>query len=704
MQNQKHRLAILAVAIVFLAVGSVWADQVKDVRHDAYVVSAVQNNTSEGPSLWEQGGLFGDWAPSQELVRYRSENSKTFDNLDGTYSTLIAGPIHRQDRSGNWVDLPEMQIVVDFDSPEEPPKGETDDQVQVGTGTSTHPTMWYIYYNYFRAQQLYYASELGGLNAGGMITAIAFYGNQANTDVMNGTEQWCKDTTSTSVIAAWENPGTRVYNANFTVNATGAGWNTMTFQTQFSHAAGQNLLISNRHQDGSYEASYISYRYSTHGSYRRKRAYNDYSNPPPTFFRYTGYSNILITYTLTSLANDVACTAVRMPAGNSVPTDTTFYPQVKIINYGTTAQSSIPVRVTIDSAGSTIYNATATVTGPLSQGDTALVTMTTAFTTASSAGYGYDLEAYTYHTGDQDRSNDTAYVAFMTTASYNPYMQFVWKMDVDHVAAVGVTSVQDTLIWVSSGGLTGSPDANFILRFDARTRTFIDSFPQAVTTLWGFRDMSYDPVTDRVYAGTDGNQLYVYNATTLAVESSYTVTGAQVPGTVRALAFDGDSLYSGNFSSSPVVRFAVDGSNSHRVMPSAPPYACYGLGYDASGGRFYMSEATTGAVVAQYDAATWTVLGDTAPIPGGMHGGCELWKNDTFLLLFEQGTPDAVWCFRLIQLANDVGVTASGSYPYTAVVGETHDITRHHHHNRQLRREPPDLDTGLLRRRCDPGR
>ena len=94
----------------------------------------------------------------------------------------------------------------------------------------------------------------------------------------------------------------------------------------------------------------------------------------------------------------------------------------------------------------------------------------------------------------------------------------------------------------------------------------------------------------------------------------------------------------------------------------AEPLLISVIGDDASGGRFYMSEASSGnSVVAQYDAATWTVLGDTAATPATTNGGCELWKNDTFLLLFEQGAPDAVWCFRLIQLANDVGVTAASS-------------------------------------------
>ena len=374
-----------------------------------------------------------------------------------------------------------------------------------------------------------------------------------------------------------------------------------------------------------------------------------------------GYGNTYIdaVNVYTPNADDMAAVAIRTPAGAGLPTDTTFCPVVKIENKGTASQYDIPVHVWIDSAGTRLYDEMETFADTLDQGDTALVTFATAFTTAANKHVAYDMTAFTDLAGDEDNGNDTTVCSFATTADYNRCYAHVWSFNCHgHTAVVGVTPVQDTLIWVSSAGITSSSDTNYILIFDARTHAFIDSFPQAATSTWGYRDMAYDPVADLVYAGTDGNRLDAINPNTHVVVDSNTVAGAQTPGTVRALAFDGDSLYSANFSNSPVCKFATDGSNSHQVGP-APAHAAYGMAYDTTGGLVHLSEAPgADPKLAQYDAFSWVVLGDTVlPEFASSMGGCELWHGDTFLLVIDQEL-DNVVCYRVTPLEHDVGVTA----------------------------------------------
>jgi hypothetical protein len=91
----------------------------------------------------------------------------------------------------------------------------------------------------------------------------------------------------------WETPGTQVWQG--TLMRAGDGWLDLPLQTQFYHQAGKNLLISFRHQDGSWEASYNAYRRSYVSPYRCKTgAHND--DNPPDMSRMAHRSNILITY------------------------------------------------------------------------------------------------------------------------------------------------------------------------------------------------------------------------------------------------------------------------------------------------------------------------------------------------------------------------------------------------------------------------
>ncbi|MEO0108960.1 MAG: hypothetical protein ABIK62_07325, partial [candidate division WOR-3 bacterium] len=192
---------------------------------------------------------------------------------------------------------------------------------------------------------------------------------------------------------------------------------------------------------------------------------------------------------------------------------------------------------------------------------------------------------------------------------------------------------------------------NYVLIYDARTRTFLDSFPQYIpeaTSPWGYRDLAYDRANDVVYAGGEGNRLDVINATTHELVRTQTLRGNALPGTVRALAFDGESLYSANFNTAPVSKFSVNGTNCHQ-RAAVPPFSIYGLALDHGHGLVYGSTADNSGELLIYEYPSWA-LTDSVKIPeivGGTMGGCETWLGDTFLLVIGQETPDKLHCFRL---------------------------------------------------------
>jgi hypothetical protein len=243
-----------------------------------------------------------------------------------------------------------------------------------------------------------------------------------------------------------------------------------------------------------------------------------------------------------------------------------------------------------------------------------------------------------------------------------------WAIQLDHIAVVGLTPVQDTLLWVSSGGRTSSAEENWMLIYDLRSKMLIDSFPQAVTTTWGWRDMCYDPAEDVVYAGTDGNRLDKIDPNSHQVIQTYTVTGSGTPSVVRALAFDGvDSLFSANFTSAPVSKFSTTGTNCHQIAP-VPPLAIYGLAVDESRDRVWATTGDYSRRILEYEYSTWTVLDSTVITEATLFGGCEM-LGDQYLLVIDQGAHDSVICLDLGGggTAKDVGVQSilapTGSMP-----------------------------------------
>ncbi|MEO0082529.1 MAG: FlgD immunoglobulin-like domain containing protein [candidate division WOR-3 bacterium] len=248
-----------------------------------------------------------------------------------------------------------------------------------------------------------------------------------------------------------------------------------------------------------------------------------------------------------------------------------------------------------------------------------------------------------------------------------------WAFGIGQQGCVGVTGVQDTLVWVSSGGVSGgTTDTNWILVFDARTRVLLDSFKQYVQAgyNWGYRDMYYDRAENAVYAGCENNRMDKINATTRALIATYTLTGSPTPSIVRGITGDGDSLYVSNFGTT-IIKCSKTGTNCHTVAPAGHS-GIYGLGLAKNEGQVYASTASYDYSCLRYNYPAWTLRDTTliTQITGGTMGGCEMFRGDTFLLVLGQMTQDSVFCLRRIAgVANDVGVSTVLSPPSAMTPG-----------------------------------
>ena len=108
---------------------------------------------------------------------------------------------------------------------------------------------------------------------------------------------------------------------------------------------------------------------------------------------------------------DVGVSAIRVP-GTQVTPGVPISPRGVVRNFGTTAQSNIPVYCVIDSFGTTVYNQNLTIPGPVNAGDTATALFSTAWTPGTSPYY--TAKMYTALGGDTTHSNDTARVVATT--------------------------------------------------------------------------------------------------------------------------------------------------------------------------------------------------------------------------------------------------------------------------------------------------
>jgi hypothetical protein len=234
-----------------------------------------------------------------------------------------------------------------------------------------------------------------------------------------------------------------------------------------------------------------------------------------------------------------------------------------------------------------------------------------------------------------------------------------WTRTLTSVYSVGVTPVQDTLMWVSAGQ---SELKIYIYDIKDPARPLIDSFPQTGgPTGWGIRDMAWKASSNEVFGGFDNRQFNVYDATSHAVKHTYMVSGYS--GVVRGFGHSPlqDSCWTCNFDSSPMTKFSITGANGHQVRATSRMASAYGIAVDAYQHCFWITQAgTSGASPTLKMDFAYSVIDSFNAEGWEQGGGCEMWK-DTFLLQLNQSTPDEVFCmrFNLGPLpSHDVGVCA----------------------------------------------
>ncbi|MEO0067676.1 MAG: kelch repeat-containing protein [candidate division WOR-3 bacterium] len=104
----------------------------------------------------------------------------------------------------------------------------------------------------------------------------------------------------------------------------------------------------------------------------------------------------------TGYADDVG--VIQIVAPGSIIQPGSITPKARIKNFGTNPQSDIPVYCWIDSAGTRVYQRSATYAGPLEPGATADVEFSPQWT---AVGGTYNVTMFTDLSGDENRANDT---------------------------------------------------------------------------------------------------------------------------------------------------------------------------------------------------------------------------------------------------------------------------------------------------------
>lgn len=222
-----------------------------------------------------------------------------------------------------------------------------------------------------------------------------------------------------------------------------------------------------------------------------------------------------------------------------------------------------------------------------------------------------------------------------------------WSKDLVGDYNVGVTGVQDTLMWVSAGQ---SQLKIYIIKLNDPSRPYIDSFAQTGgPTGWGIRDMSYKLATNEVFAGFDNARFHVYNATTRVPNNTYTIAGYS--GTVRGFAHHAteDSCWTCNFTTSPLYKFSITGTNGRQVRAANLMGSAYGLAMDTVQDCIWYSQAGAAGAspFVKLSYPGYTPLDSFQPSNWQLGGGLEM-LQDSLMLALEQTTPDKVRCLAFV--------------------------------------------------------
>jgi hypothetical protein len=557
------------------------------------------------------------------------------------------------------------------------PVADVDGYVVIGGGTTLNNWPWNSSNQSCRFQMMYTPAEL---TQSGIIIEFGFENASALTKTVNNlTIKLCKTNVSVVTTDLNSNYGgatpETVYFAASRVVGTGVigGYDTFQFRQPFDYDGTSNLLVEIVYNGCSANGPQCYYqrldpvRRTWVWDWQGNNGVNadNYCYNARFFFRDTVYGH------------DVNPVTIVEPA-RPLRQYQAFTPTVRFHNSGANPESDIPVYYTIDSAGTRVYSAAETLPGTL-QPDSSVTFSFAGPLTLGAKGIEYAVRTWTALPGDEYPANDTIGFTALTAGEPNRCFDYEWHWPTTRTGAgmYGCTGVQDTLVWVNLGFL--APWKTYILDF--RTRAAVDSFDQYVSSgSYGYRDMAYIAAENAVYTGSESNRMDKIDATTKALITSYTVTGSPLPSVVRALAWDGDSLYTGNFGTYGMLKMSITGTNCHTYLASyGGARAPYGLGYDANRGIMYGFDGNYTGGIFQFDMPGAAWLLDTAlplpnPGPTSLFGGGEVF-GDSFLLVTVQaqssggGTP-TLHCIRILS----GGVACEEptlDFPATATAGPT---------------------------------
>jgi hypothetical protein len=174
------------------------------------------------------------------------------------------------------------------------PRNGTDNDVvlssakkSIGTGTGTRHSPFNIESCKFHCDGAMYTKDQIG--TAGTITHVAWYRGSANADVINNITIYMKESTDSNLsgsaydTSAKLQSGTLIWSGNLSLDATTTGWYpTITLITPFQYSGTKNLIVSVRHQDGSYELTGSFFRFTNTGNTDKYREGESNSQNPPS--------------------------------------------------------------------------------------------------------------------------------------------------------------------------------------------------------------------------------------------------------------------------------------------------------------------------------------------------------------------------------------------------------------------------------------
>ncbi len=349
------------------------------------------------------------------------------------------------------------------------------------SGANVFP--WYPYSTGFRFQMLYMASEIG---RSGSICQLALWKTYSTDQgrFPNVSVKLCHTNVSSLSTAFSDNYGGNVpvwvYHAANLIRGTGTAgaWDTIDLQRKFAYNGTSNLLVEVTwlgSASGSSPACWYSNDFLSR--YRRVYAANTTDTLTPYGSRDAEYYNTRIGFC--GVANDVGVSnIIWKSSGGCLAFGDTIWLRAEVTNYGTRAQTGVPVRCLIrDSvSGTMVYNQVVCV--DLAVGAVDTVDFPVPFTPPAIEAVYMDTMR-TENPGDQNAANDAAVAIHRVTEwcsrclTYNDGVfedTFSWQEPGNEIAekfAVPMSAVAITkaVVWLTSS--TGAD-------YDAEVRLYGD--------------------------------------------------------------------------------------------------------------------------------------------------------------------------------------------------------------------------------------